>query len=96
MVLEVRVGDEPGAVFVETSEEILSNSNLTSAKSAISMANDIRVNTAAKNETKDEIMGMAQLVENSAKKNAKNVTTVATREKKYPSDKKEEKTWHDS
>ena len=48
------------------------------------MANAIRVNIAAKNETKDEIMGMAQWVENSAKKNAKNVTMVAnTRKERY-------------
>lgn len=71
--------DAPGPVFVDP---ILSNSNLTSAKSAISMANAIRVNNAAKNETKDEIMGMILLFENSPKKNARNVTTVAARKKK--------------
>jgi len=71
------VNQKPGAVFVEISDESLSNSFLTSTKNAISMKNDIRVNNAAKNETKDAIMGMAQLVENSAKKNAKKVTMVA-------------------
>ena len=58
------------------------------------MANAIRVNIAAKNETKDEIMGMAQWVENSAKKNAKNVTMVAnTRKKRYIHQIKKRSTW---
>jgi hypothetical protein len=79
-------------VFVEIPDESLSNSTLTNTKNAMSMANDIRVNNAAKNETKDAIMGMAQLVENSAKKNAKNVTMVATRK----TDIHQIKTWHES
>ena len=66
----------------------LSNSCLTRAKSAISMANDIKVNIPAKNATKDARRVMNFLVENKAKRNAKNVAMVAARKKKNPSDKR--------
>ena len=81
-------------MLVVIPDESPSSSNLTRAKNAISMANAIRVNIAAKNETKDEIMGMAQWVENSAKKNAKNVTMVAnTRKERYIHQIKKRSTW---
>lgn len=73
--------DEPAPVLVTTPAPSSSNSCLTSAKNAISMANDIRVNIAAKNATNDVRRIMKARVENSAKKNAKNVATVATRKK---------------
>ena len=69
--------DEPGPVVVVNPAPRLFNSNLTSAKSAISMANAIRVNSAAKNATKDEITGMTLWFANSERKNARNVATVA-------------------
>lgn len=55
----------------------LSNSTLTRAKSAISTANAIRVNNAAKNAITEEIMPITELFENRAKRNAKNVAMVA-------------------
>jgi hypothetical protein len=59
------------------------------------MANAIRVKITAKSATNAEIMPMTGMVENSAKKNAKNVATVAARRKKKPSDEKIEP-WYDS
>lgn len=84
--------DEPAPVLVTKPSS--SNSCLTSAKNAISMANEIRVNIAAKNATKDVRRIMKPRVENSAKKNAMNVAMVATCKKKNPLDKS--KTWHES
>ena len=46
------------------------------------MANDIKVNIPAKNATKDARRVMNFLVENKAKRNAKNVAMVAARKKK--------------
>jgi hypothetical protein len=46
------------------------------------MANAIRVKIAAKSATNAAIMPMTGMVANSAKKNAKNVATVAARRKK--------------
>ena len=82
--------DAPGPVFVENPEPSLFNSNLTSAKRAISMANVIRVNNAAKNATTDAITGMILWFENSAKKKARNVAMVAARKKKIRQIKKEQ------
>jgi len=56
---------------------ILFTSCWTSAKSAISMANAIRVNSAAKNASRDAIRVKTRWLE-SPKMNAKNVTMVAT------------------
>ena len=83
-------GDEPGPVFVVISALSLLNSTSTSPNSAISRANAIRVNTAAKSATNDEIMPMTGMVANSPKKNAKNVAMVAAhrRKKKSTDDKK--------
>lgn len=69
--------DEPGPVTVVTPEPSLSISCLTSAKSAISMAKAIKVNSAAKNASRDATRVMTRWVE-SAKTNATNVTMVAT------------------
>jgi len=65
----------PGLVVIPVPS--LFTSCWTSAKSAISMANAIRVNSAAKNASRDAIRVTTKWVE-SAKRNAKNVTTVAT------------------
>jgi len=63
--------------LVVTPVPILSNSCWMSTKSAISIANAIRVNSAAKNASRDAIRVTTKWVE-SAKRNAKNVTMVAT------------------
>ena len=73
--------DEPGPVFVETPDPSLLFSNLTRPKSAISMANAMRVKSAAKNATNDEITVMIGTPKNNMKKNAKNVEIVAVHRK---------------
>jgi hypothetical protein len=75
---ETKVNQKPGAVFVVIPPPRLSNSFLMRTKSAISTANAIRVNNAAKNAINDEIMPIIALVENRAKTNAMNVAMVAT------------------
>jgi hypothetical protein len=77
-IREAKVNQKPGPVFVVIPASSLSNSTLTSAKSAISMAKAIRVKITAKSATNAAIMPMTGMVANSAKKNAKNVATVAT------------------
>jgi len=74
---ETKVNQKPGPGLVVTPVPILSTLCLTSPKSAISMANAIRVNVAAKNASKDAIRVMTKWVE-SPKRNAKNMTMVAT------------------
>jgi hypothetical protein len=69
--------DEPGAVRVVTPAPSLSISCLTSAKSAISMAKAIKVNSAAKNASRDATRVMTRWVE-SPKTKATNMTMVAT------------------
>jgi len=73
--------DEPGPVLVVIPDPSLFISCLRSAKSAISMANAMRVNNAAKNASKDAIRVTTRWVERE-KRNAKNMTTVATSQKK--------------
>jgi len=75
---ETKDNQKPGPVFVVIPAPSLSNSTLMSAKSAISTANAIRLNNAAKNAINEEIMPITALDENRAKKNAKNVAMVAT------------------
>lgn len=75
---ETKVNQKPGPVLVVTSAPSLFNSCRTSPKSAISMANAIRVKIAAKNATRDERRVIDGRVENTEKMNAKNVTMVAT------------------
>jgi len=72
-----KVNQKPGPVFVVTPPTLL-NSNLMRAKSAISMANAIRVKSAAKNATNEATMPMIGPPKNSAKTNAKNVAMVET------------------
>ena len=82
-VLEKKKGvNEPGPVFVVIPAWSLLNSTSTSPNSAISRANAIRVNIAAKSATNDEIMPITGIVANSPKKNAKNVATVAACKKR--------------
>jgi len=74
---ETKVIQKAAAGLVIIPVPSLFNSCWTSAKSAISMANAIRVNNAAKNASRDAIRVTPKWVE-SPKRNAKNVTIVAT------------------
>lgn len=76
-IRETKVNQKPGPVLVVTPDPSLSISCFTSAKSAISIANAIRVNNVAKNESKDARSVTVMWVEN-AQRNAANVTPVAT------------------
>jgi hypothetical protein len=75
---ETKVNQKPGPVFVVIPVPSLSDSTLMSTRSAISTANAIRVNNAAKKATNDEMMPIIALLENRAKTNATNVTMAAT------------------
>ena len=81
--------DEPGPVLVVMPAPSLLNSTLTSPKSAISIANAIRVKIAAKIETNDAITPKIRMLENRVKMNARNVAMVAARIlKNYQKEKK--------
>lgn len=76
-MMEAKVIQKPGAVLVVMPVPNLSISCLTSTKKAMSMANAIRVNNAAKNENKEAKSVRVIWVE-SESRNAVAVTTVAT------------------
>jgi len=73
---EAKVNQKPGAVLVLIPDPSLFISCLTSAKRAISMAKAIRVNNAAKNESRDAMSVTNKFVER-AKNKAINVAAAA-------------------
>jgi len=74
---EAKVNQKPGPVLVTVPAPSLSISCFTSAKSAISIRNAIKLNAAAKNASKDAMRVTTTWVESEAR-NAINVTAAAT------------------